>query len=58
MPAVQVTPQGLGNSDGEVLDFGWDDDRELTGRRKAALKKTQKARKPGTFGACLLVAGL
>jgi hypothetical protein len=37
-------------ADGETVEFGWDDDRPVAGRRKAQLRKLKKKAKPGTFG--------
>ena len=39
--------------DGETVEFGWDDDRPVAGRRKAQLRKLKKKAKPGTFGECV-----
>ena len=34
----------------QTLDFGWEDTRPLTGRRRAILKERKGNSKPGTFG--------
>jgi len=35
---------------GEVVEFGWQDERKLTGRRKKAAQAAKKKTKAGTFG--------
>jgi hypothetical protein len=39
---------GFPEPGGEVVEFGWDDDRKVGGRRKKTLQK--KKAKAGTFG--------
>jgi hypothetical protein len=42
-------------ANGEVVEFGWEDEapaKPLSGRRLKAKKEAQKKKKPGTFGGC------
>lgn len=34
----------------EAVEFGWEDERKVTGRRKKQLNALKRKTKPGTFG--------
>lgn len=36
----------------EVVDFGWEPDQPLEGRRAKAAKDKKRKLKPGSFGTC------
>lgn len=38
---------------GDTVDFGWDDTKKLSGRRKKAQQAAKKKAKPGSFGTSL-----
>lgn len=38
------------SKDDGFVNFGWEDDKPLAGRRKAAEKAKQKKARPGSFG--------